>query len=135
MSYKNTFIKVSEDCPVTSSEIPKEKGGKKPAHLIQYELLTTKPYTFDHERLIFEVYLQHKELTGISTDEKEALWQQMFSKGHPCMRASALVKRYGFGAHYNEEGKIAIYPVESSAYKEFMENTSVQKQPGMKSKR
>ncbi len=136
MSYKNTFIKVSEDCPVSISEIPKEKVGKKPAHLIQYELLTNKPYTFDHESLIFEVYLQHKNIPKeITAQEKQEMWQQMFSKGHPCMRASALVKRYGFGAHYNDEGKIAIYPVESAAYKELLENASVKKLPGMKSKR
>lgn len=61
MSYINTFIKVSEDCPVMQSEIPADKPDKKPAHLIQYELLTQKPYTYDHEGLIYEVYIRQKD--------------------------------------------------------------------------
>jgi hypothetical protein len=57
------------------------------------------------------------------------------SEGHPCLRASALVKRYGFGAHYNEEGKIALYPADSAAYQAFLQDPSVKVLNGMKSKR
>jgi Family of unknown function (DUF6157) len=32
------------------------------------------------------------------------------------MRASPLTKAYGWGAHYDENGKLAIYPRESAAY-------------------
>jgi len=134
MSYSNTFIHVSADCPVDHSEIPKEKNGKKPVHLIQYELLTKNPYKYDHEHLIFEVYLRHKGLQPAKDEQKE-LWEQLFSKGHPCLRASALIKRYGFGAHYNEEGKIALYPMESKAYKEFAADASLSHYAGMKTKR
>ena len=62
MSYKNTFVKISEDCPVVEAKIPLAKNGKKPMHLIQYELLTQNPYRFDHEELIWEVYVRQKEL-------------------------------------------------------------------------
>ena len=135
MSYINTFILVSQDCPVSEAEIPLPRGNAKPMHLIQYELLQQHPYTYDHEELIFEVHLRHKELMHLAKDERKALWDEMFSKGHPCMRASALVKRYGFGAHYNEKGKIAIYPVESAKYKALAADVNKKHYFGMKSKR
>ena len=136
MSYKNAFVKVSEDCPVAQSEIPVSKNGKKTAHLIQYELLTEHPYTYDHEELIYEVYIRQKDVpAAIQEKDKPKIWAELFSKGHPCMRASALVKRYGFGAHYNEAGKIAIFPMESNDYKAFLKDKQVTLLPGMRSKR
>ncbi len=114
MSYINTFIKVADDCPVDKSEIPVAKKDRKPLHLIQYELLKDNPYTIDHEGLIYESFVQQKEIPADTLkEESEKIKAELFSKGHPCLRASALTKRYGFGAHYDDKGKIAIYPVES----------------------
>ncbi|MBF9252506.1 hypothetical protein I2I11_04300 [Pontibacter sp. 172403-2] len=136
MSYINTLIRVSDDCPVQVSEIPVAKNNKKPAHLIQYELLTSNPYRFGHEELIYEVFVRQKEIPAavLETDAAK-IKDELFSKGHPCMRASALVKKYGFGAHYNEEGKIAIYPVESKAYQSFMEDKDIKVIAGMRTKK
>jgi len=136
MTYKNAFIKVSEDCPLFISEIPVSKKGKKPQHLIQYELLMERPYELDHYDLIYEVYIRHKEISSDEINNRpEDIKKGLFSKGHPCMRASSLIKRYGFGAHYNNEGKIAIYPMESKEYKAFINDPSIPKFNGMKSKR
>lgn len=136
MSYINTFIKVSEDCPVQHSEVPVNKPDKKPAHLIQYELLMDNPYTYAHEDLVYEVFIRQKKIP-VDVLEKEGVQirKELFSKGHPCLRASALIKRYGFGAHYNEKGKIALYPVETEQYRQFVNDTSLVKLNGMKSKR
>jgi len=136
MSYTETFIKVAADCPVQKSEIPVARKANKPAHVIQYELLTAHPYELNHEDLVYQVYVAQKEIPeAILPNEAETIKKELFSKGHPCMRASALTKRYGWGAHYNEEGKIAIYPLESDEYKRFMESESVKIVPAMKSKR
>nr|WP_281349931.1 DUF6157 family protein [Paenibacillus tengchongensis] len=40
----------------------------------------------------------------------------MFAKKHPCLRASMLPKRYGWGVHFNGEGRIALYAMESPEY-------------------
>ncbi len=135
MSYKDTFITVAPDCPVNKSEIPVSTRVKKPLHIIQYELLTQNPYKFDHRELVFEVYLIREGLENISETERKEVWEKLFSKGHPCLRASALTKRYGFGAHYDKNGKIAIYPMESDQYQEFVNNKSIKKLAGMKRKR
>ncbi len=124
MSYKNTFIQVSPDCPAEQSEVPPVRAAKKPQHVIQYELLTEQPYTFDHESLTFEVYVRHKELLDQLPARRDELWHELHQKGHPCMRASSLTKRYGWGAHYDEQGRIAIYPMESEAYRDFVEQAS-----------
>lgn len=136
MSYLNTFIKVSDDCPVHNSEIPVSKGDKKPAHVLQYELLTSNPNRYGHEELIYELFIRHKQIpeTTITTDA-EKISTELFSKGHPCLRASALIKRYGFGAHDNDQGKIAIYPMESSEYNMFLQDKSISCLAGMRSKR
>ncbi len=121
MSYQNTFIQVAADCPVLESEVPPVRGAKKPQHVLQYELLTEQPYTFDHESLTFEVYVRHKGLLDQLPQRRDELWHELFLKGHPCMRASSLTKRYGWGAHYDEQGRIAIYPMESEEYQRFVE--------------
>lgn len=136
MSYLNTFIKVSDDCPVNHSEIPVSKGDKKPMHLLQYELLTGHPYTYGHEELIYEVFIRQKAISdAILKSDSEKIKKELFSKGHPCLRASALIKRYGFGAHYNDKGKIAIYPMESNEYSNFVKDESIISLRGMKTKR
>ena len=135
MSYKETFITIAPDCPVDKSEIPVSNRAKKPLHIIQYELLTENPYKFDHQELVFKVYLIKEELEIKSETERKEIWDKLFSKGNPCLRASALTKRYGFGAHYDKNGKIALYPMESKEYQNFINNKSIKKLAGMKSKR
>ena len=121
MSYTSTFIQVSADCPVTQSEIPVAKGDKKPMHVIQYELLAQAPYRYNHEELTFEVYVRHKAIPPERVAaRRQELWDNLFQKGHPCMRASALTKRYGWGAHYDQRGKIALYAMESDEYQRFV---------------
>ncbi|WP_313640454.1 DUF6157 family protein [Paenibacillus sp.] len=39
---------------------------------------------------------------------------------HPCLRASLLPKRFGWGVHYNTEGKISLYGKESPEYVYFI---------------
>jgi hypothetical protein len=136
MSYSNVFIKVSEDCPACRSETPVARRDTVPAHVIQYELLTRHPYRFGHEDLVYEVYVRQKGIPRevLATDAAKVR-EELFSKGHPCLRASALTKRYGFGAHYNEAGKIALYPVESPEYGQFMQNEAVRKLPAMRNKK
>lgn len=136
MSYTNTFIKVADDCPVDKSEIPVSKKDKKPLHLIQYELLKENPYSFDHEGLIYEVFIKHKEFPEeVVEKDSEKIKAELFSKSHPCLRASALTKRYGFGAHYDDKGRIALYPMESKEYKAFIADKNTKILPAMKTKR
>jgi len=136
MSYSNVFIKVAEDCPASRSAVPVAKRDAVPAHVVQYELLTTHPYRYGHEDLVYAVYVRQKGISGeVLATDADAIRAELFSKGHPCLRASSLTKRYGFGAHYDEAGKIALYPVESPEYEQFMQDESVRKLPAMRNKK
>ncbi len=136
MPYRNTFIKVADDCPVTVGTEPKQRGGKKTGVNHEFDVLQADPYGRSGDELIFEVYLRKK---GISAAEvaanRDALWADLFRKEHPCLRASSLTKRYGWGAHYNAEGKIALYPMESAAYQQFLADEGATVLMAMRSKR
>lgn len=128
MRYKNTFICVAEDCPVTKSEVPVSVYQTQSVPQLQYNLLSRHPYKLNYEELNFEVFLQQKGHDGDLPDLiVETLRQEFLKKKHPSLRALALVKRYGFGLHCDDEGKIALYPVESPEYEAILQNRSVEK--------
>lgn len=136
MSYKNTFIRVSADCPADRGIVPVSTRPAKPAHVIQYELLSQAPYRYNHEELLFEVHIRHKQIPEeVVQERRQELWEELFSKSHPCLRASALPKKYGWGVHYDEQGKIAIYGMDSPEYQQFVTSTDVQLLNGMRSSR
>lgn len=119
MNYQNTFITVAPDCPVSQSVVPRAKGASRPIHLIQYELLTGHPYTLTGQELIFETHVQRLGLSAADVAaRRDELWNELFAKSHACLRASALAKKYGWGFHYDQQGHIAIYALESREYQQ-----------------
>lgn len=120
--YKDTLILVSADCPAEYGAVP--GGGKagKPAHVIQYELLAERPYHYTHEDLLYEVHVRHK---GVPEEELasrgEQIRAELLAKPHPCMRASMLPKKFGWGVHFDAEGRIALYGKESPEYQAWAE--------------
>ncbi len=120
MGYTDTFIRVATDCPATCSVVPVAKRDHKPVHVLQYELLSEHPYRYTHDDLLFEVHVRHK---AIPADEREArvreIRAELLGKPHPCLRASLLPKKYGWGVHYDRQGRIALYSMESEEYRRF----------------
>ena len=57
------------------------------------------------------------------------------SKGHPHLRVSPLTKRYGGRIHNNVAGKIALIAVESSRYKQLLEDPHTTKVKAFRSTR
>lgn len=104
-NYVSTFLAVADDCPVTAGEAP-PLGTKKTAARQEYEMLLAEPYVHTSDDVIYAVRGRDK---GISRGE-------FFSKGQPCFRTSALTKRYGWGVHFDEKARMAIYPAGSAAY-------------------
>jgi hypothetical protein len=130
-NYYNTFIEVAEDCPVKTAEVPPMRGEKTVAN-IEFELLIDNPYEFTSDDVLFHVHAAKRHLKNKEYDmEKE----QFFSKGQACFRASPLTKRYGWGAHFDATGKMAIYPVESEEYQSFAKDKSLTQVRAMRSKK
>jgi Family of unknown function (DUF6157) len=130
-NYFNTLIEVAEDCPVTVAEVPPQKEEKTIANL-HYNMIHDHPYTYTSDDVIFNV---HAERQGIPKEDHNAERKKFFSKGQPCMRSSALPKRYGWGVHSNEEGKLALVALESAEYKKLATNKMVKQIKAMRSKR
>lgn len=131
-NYYNTFIEVAEDSPTQEGQMPPTKGLKKTVANLQFEWLYDHPYEYTSDEVLFGVFAQRKEFTKA---EMEAEREHYFSKGQPCFRASPLTKQYGWGIHANETGKIAIFPVESNEYKQFLADSSIHKVKALRSKR
>ena len=131
-NYYNTLIEVAEDCPVSSGTVPPAKEGTPSVARLQYEMLSGNPYRYDSDDLLFSVFAVRKE---IPETEREEQRQTFFSKGQPCFRASPLTKSYGWGVHSNEEGKLALYGMETVEYKKLVGDESIKKLKAMRSKK
>lgn len=122
--YRDTFTSVAPDCPATVAEVPPERATPSVARL-QYEMLVDAPYRYTSDDV---VHRTQGERRGIDRDT-------FFSTGQACLRASPLVKRYGWGLHHDAEGRVALVPVESPEYAAFRADPSLQQNAGMRSAR
>jgi hypothetical protein len=121
-NYYDTFITVSTDCPAESGMVPPDKKSGKTKPAIEFELVANQPYVYTQKELLYEVHIRHK---NISEEELSArgtqIWDEFFQKPMPCLRASMLPKKYGWGIHFNTTGKLALVPMESPEYQRFIE--------------
>lgn len=125
MNYIDTFIIAADDSPTEKSIVPQEKGGKKTVAVIQYELLADHPYEYTQEDVLFQTHVRHKEIPAAEMKAQgKKLREQFFSKEQPCLRTSPLARKYGWGFHFDPEGKVALYPVESKEYKQLSKKAS-----------
>jgi len=116
----NTFVTVAPDCSVTSAVVPAARGATPTVAVIQHELLTARPYSLTHADLIFEVHVRRAGLARAEAkSQAAAIRAELFAKPQVCMRASPLPKQHGWGVHYDDRGRLALYPVESVEYREF----------------
>lgn len=95
-------------------------------------MLNTNPYKYTSDDILFSVFATRKDYVKNEWDERRL---EYFSKGQPCFRASPLTKRYGFGIHGDENGKIAMYGAETDEYRKLLEDDTVKKVRAMRSKR
>lgn len=131
-TYYNTFIAVAEDCPVVRAEIPQGRGGQKTKAVIEYELLSGHPYAFTGEDIAFMVHAIHHRIPDEQWAEERI---RFFSQEQPCLRASALGKRYGWGTHHDATGRIGLVAVESDEYKHLAAAPGLKHTRAMRSKR
>ena len=131
-NYVNAFIEIAEDCPTKSAEMPPVKGDAKTIANYQFEMLYDHPYKYTSDDVIFGVYSTRNDIKKTELKEARA---QFFSKGQPCMRTSPLTKRYGWGVHSNEDGKIALYACESLEYKKYAKDKKLEVVKAMRSKK
>lgn len=131
-NYYNTFIEVSEDNLINKAEISVERGSKETAATIQFYKIKENPYTYTSDEILFDIYVSKNQI-GFDNIEKEKA--QFFSKGQACLRCSPLAKRYGWGIHFDSQGRIAIYAIESDDYSRLKDDPNLKHLKGMRSTR
>ncbi|MBL0372662.1 hypothetical protein JJB09_11540 [Rhizobium sp. KVB221] len=123
MQVVDTFILVADDTKALQSRRPPDRPDAPTLAKLQYDLLTAEPYRYNLMDFLFEIHCRKQRL---GDDERQEIRDEFYARGHACMRASPLTKTYGFGAHYDQQGRIAIYPMESDHYRKLAS------QPGLK---
>jgi hypothetical protein len=135
MNYYATFIQVAADCPATKALAPPVRGDAKTIPALEYELLTERPYHYTQEELLFAVHLAREGVAPTSEADRRQRWAEFFSKPRACLRCSGLPKKYGWGLHFDQKGKIALVAIESPAYQTFSTAKDLTIVPAMRSKR
>jgi len=113
VDYVSTFIQVAEDCPVDRGTVPPRHPDKPSVAAEQYRLITAAPYALTSEDVLFAV---HADRAGIPAGEREAARHAYFAAPRACLRAAPLGKKYGWGVHCDEQGRLALYGVETPEY-------------------
>lgn len=134
-NYYRTFIAVADDCPVQHSEVPIDRGKKQSIAVLQYEMLADKPFVHTQEDVLFATWFERQDMPKKSAKEIAELREEFFSVGRPCLRTSPLAKRYGWGFVFDEEGRVALCPMESKEYTEHLTGSDEKVLKAMKSKR
>lgn len=99
---------------------------------LQFDLLTEAPYRYTSDELLFKIYAERQQIPEEEIAEARTLF---FSKGQPCLRTSPLAKRYGWGIHHDDQGRVALYACESREYKAFSKDKGLGQLKAMKSAR
>jgi hypothetical protein len=136
MGYRNTFIAVAPDTTATAGKVPLARGGLKTIALLEYQLISARPYALTQEEIQFAVHVERQNISASVLKVRRAeLWEAYFSKPMACMRTSPLPKTYGWGLHFNDQGKVALVPMESAEYRNFLSDPALAQACAMRSKR
>lgn len=113
VDYTDTFIAVAPDTTATTGVVPQPRGGAATVASATFGLLSGKPYHLRSSDVIFEVWATRQ---GLSEHARGSARAEYFAKPRACLRASDLGKRYGWGIHADQDGRIALYAVDSPEY-------------------
>lgn len=136
--YADVFIAIAPDSDAERGTAPRETATPSVAFRA-FRMIHENPYRYTSDDVIFTV---HADRNGIPAADRAAARAAYFSKGQACLRSSDLGKRYGWGVHSDAQGRVALYGVETSEYREFVsgarlgcDGRPVMVKPAMRSRR
>jgi hypothetical protein len=132
VDYECTLIAVAPDCPVDRGTVPPSTPEKPTVAAELYRLISQHPYELTSEDVLWAV---HADKHGIPEADRERARHEYFSVGRACLRASPLGKRYGWGVHCDEQGRIALVGVETPEYAALVADEGTTVRPAMRSSR
>jgi hypothetical protein len=108
---------------------------------LQHAMLTTRPghYTQEEVLLASSPRLRARAdvdaLDQLPHEEVQRLLEECFTQPRACLRASPLGKTYGWGLHYDGQGRITAHAVDSDDYTRLSQDTSLIQLKAMRSRR
>ncbi len=111
----DTFILVAADSTAATGVVPKAAPSLSVARRT-YDLISAAPYAHTSDDVIFTVWADRQ---GLAKADRKAAREAFFAKGQACLRASDLTKKYGWGVHHDDKGRVALVPVGSVEYDGF----------------
>lgn len=128
-NYRNTLILPSPDTSATQPTTPTRAGS---IAQLQHLLLSDRPHELTSDDLLFEVYALRND---IPVDAREGARAIFFDKPHACLRASPLVKQFGWAIYHDVNERVALVRPGSEAFKTLSGRDDVKFINGMRSKR
>lgn len=130
-NYIDTFISVAPDCRAMVGEMP-PLAAKPSVAALQFELISEHPYELTSDEILFTV---HAIRNAIADVDLEAERERFLAKDQPCLRASPLGKRYGWGTHHDARGRVAIFGIGTDDYDRLIHDTALTQKAAMRSSR
>ncbi|MHB8448878.1 MAG: DUF6157 family protein [Mycobacteriales bacterium] len=137
MGYTNTFIAVAEDCRSTIGKVPHTatRAGTPTVAGVQYAMLAGAPGRWVQEDVQFASSPGVRGREDLSNEDLERLRREYFAQPRACLRASPLPKTFGWGLHYDAEGRITLHAVESEEYAQLHSDPALTQLRAMRSSR
>ena len=133
--YANTFISVAEDCRATTGEVPPARGAGPTVAGVQHAMLAGEPGRWTQEDVLIASAPGVRGRTDLTSEELERFTAEYFAEPRACLRASPLGKTYGWGLHYDAEGRITLHAVGSESYARLAADPELTQLRAMRSKR
>ena len=123
-NYHNTFIPVAETCKKNIGTIPPAKEPATVAELT-YNIISKNPYQYTSDEIQLAI---HRQRNGDDT------LQNFNRKSQACFRCSPLSQTYGWGFHFDDDWKVAIYGMETQEYHRLLSDGSIKQRRAYSSK-
>jgi hypothetical protein len=113
VDYVDTFITVSPDSMMDGAAAPQRRGEAPTVASATFELVAEHPYRWRSSDVIFTVWADRRD---VPEAERERVRAEFYARPQACLRSSDLAKRYGWGIHSVQDGRVAIYAVGTPEY-------------------
>ena len=107
------IVLVAEDSPASAATPPPGGRSGPTVAQVQYEMLTAEPFRWTEDDVLFESWWRRQDAAATASDaEKERARAEYLARPRPCLRASPLPQRYGWGLVFDEHERVALCPVD-----------------------
>lgn len=117
VDYVNAFIAVAPDSGATKGTPPPVNVERPSIAWRTYQMIAAHPYELTSGDVIFTVFADRGK---IPAPERPAARLEFYARSQACLRASDLGRRYGWGIHADDRGRVTLFGVQTPEYAEFI---------------